>query len=235
MVRNTRLIMALAACGVLAAGVASANVPVPALSNVPRAMFIGPNAAFQATHSADRSKYNVTIVGTGGPINAAQVQVRMNVPGDTLTCWCNGLAGPRPYVFSGTTNASGIARLIISGGGCIQYGLAAIPGTSDFAGEVFADGVRMQEVGTVSPDAVDNSGRRPTELPPVWDPAGSCAPGLADAVEHTTPLATSAYDWCSDVGGGPGPAPDGAVGLNDGISIGDWLSGAYSCAGNAGP
>jgi len=114
---------------------------------------------------AHAAKYNVTILGAGGPINGAVVQVRMIAPGDTLACWCDTPVGPRSYVFQQVTNSSGVARFIIGGGGCIQYDLAATPGNLNYAGEVYADGVRMQEFGVVSSDAVDTAGRRATDTP----------------------------------------------------------------------
>lgn len=223
MIRNLRTIMALTACGVLAAVVASAAVPVPSLSNVPRCLQLHP-----AVSANPGSKYNVTILGTGGPINAAVVQIRMITVGDTLVCWCNTPAGPRPYVFQQSTNISGVTAFTILGGGCIQYGLGAIPGTLDYAGEVFADGIRMQEFGTVSSDAVDNSGRRATDSPR-WNPAGVCAAGLADAVEHTSPLQSAIYDWCTDFD------CSGSVALADGIIMTPFISAGSSCAGASGP
>jgi len=228
MIRNLRSVLALTACGVLAAVVASANVPDPATSTVPRCFQLHPSVALANSVPANAAKYNVTILGSGGPINAAAVQVKMITPGDTLVCWCSGLPGPRPYVFSASTNALGVARFVIGGGGCIQYGLAAIPGTLDYAGEVFADGVRMNEFGTVSSDAVDNAGRRATDTPR-WNPAGTCAAGLADAVEHTNPLATNTYDYCTDFN------CDNNSGASDAVIVTPFLAGAASCVGASGP
>lgn len=222
MIRNLRSVMALTVCGVLAAVVASANVPVPALSNVPRCLQLHPTVGPVA------AQYKVTILGTGGPINASAVQVRMITVGDTLACWCTPQVGTRPYVFSATTNAAGFAAFAIKGGGCIQYGLAAIPGNLDYAGEVFADGIRMQEFGTVSSDAVDNTGKRATDSPR-WNPGGTCAAGLADAVEHTNPLALAAYDYCTDFN------CDNASGATDAVIVTPFLSGAASCVGTSGP
>jgi hypothetical protein len=212
-----RKALMLAVCGALAVGVASANVPDPNLSTVPECLIITPG------NLGSLDDYNVTIAGSGGTITGALVEVRFNAVGDTLTCWCNSNAGPRPYTFSSSTNGSGVATFQIRGGGCIEKGLAAIPGNSDFAGEIYADGVKMQEFGTVSSDAVDNSGDRPTDTGNVWDPAGSCASGLADAVEHGTPLGSSAYDWCTDIN------CDGAVGLADGGYVTSALSQATAC------
>lgn len=225
-----RKVLMLAACGALAAGVASANVPVPSLSTVRECLLITPSTAIANGLAGNAGKYNVTIAGTGGVIAGSLVELRFITVGDTLTCWCSSNSGPRPYVFAQSTDGSGIARFVIAAGGCIEKGLPAIPGTVDYAGEVYADGVKMQEFGTVSPDAVDGNGKRPTEFSGgVWDPAGNCAAGLADAVEHGTPLGSSNYDWCTDFN------CDGAVGSSDGVIITPFLSQAASCTGNAGP
>ena len=92
---------------------------------------------------------------------------------------------------------------------------------------VFADLCKMQECGVVSPDAVDNAGRKSTDTP-VWNPAGFCATGLADAVAHTTPLANATYSWCTDINA------DHAVTLSDATMLTPYLANAVSCAGNAG-
>jgi hypothetical protein len=174
----------------------------------------------------------VTIIGCGGPVNAARIEIRFNIPGDTLICWCSATPDPGPppftHSFFQNTNVNGVATFNIRAGGCIQYGLVAIPGASDIAGEIFSDGVKMQEFGTVSPDAVDNSGRLPTSTSSLWDPAGTCATGLADAVRHTTPLSTATYDWCTDIN------CDNLCGVADAVILTPFLAGAASCAGDAG-
>jgi hypothetical protein len=221
--RFLRRVLALAVVGVASASLAYANVPDPTLSTVPRCVGVSPTGALA---------YRVTIVGSGGPINASRVEIRFNIPGDTLLCWCSVTPDPGPvpntHTFFQNTNASGVATFNIRAGGCIQYGLAAIPGASDIAGEIFADGIKMQEFGTVSPDAVDGSGRLPTNTASLWDPAGTCATGLADAVQHTTPLSTASYDWCTDIN------CDNSVGVSDAVILTPFLAGAASCPGNAG-
>ncbi len=223
MIRNLRAVMALTVCGVLAAVVASANVPVPSLSVVPRCLQLHPGIDVLLA-----SRYSVTIVGTGGPINAASVEIRMITVGDTLVCWCSPIVGARPRVFQQNTNVSGVATFTILGGGCIQYGLVAIPGTLDYAGEIFADGVRMQEFGTVSADVTDSGGKRATDSPR-WNPAGLCAAGLSDAVEHTAPIGTDVYDFCTDFN----------CNLDedfiDAAIVTNFMSTAYQCVGTSGP
>ena len=221
MIRFMSRVATLAAAGVLVASLASANVPVPELSTVPACVPIAPNGGLV---------YTVRIVGTGGPINASRVNVLFNAVGDSLVCWCTaqgGYVAGTPHSFFANTNGSGIATFNLFGGGCVENQLAAIPGDRNYAGEVFADFVKMQEFGTVSPDAVDNAGRVSTDTP-VWNPGGICATGLSDAVKHTTPLATAVYSWCTDIN------CDKLVTLGDATTLTPFLAQAVSCAGNAG-
>ena len=104
----------------------------------------------------------------------------------------------------------------------------AIPGSLKYAAEIFGDGIRLDELGIVSPDVVDNAGRRALDSPG-WNPAGTCAVGLADAVEHTGPIAESLYSWCSDMN------CDGQVSIADAVLMTPSLAGAASCSGDAGP
>lgn len=221
--RFVRRALALALLGVACASLASANVPIPELSTVPKCVAISPTGALA---------YRVTILGTAGPINASSVEVRFNIPGDTLVCWCSTVPDPGPvpatHSFFATTNSQGIATFNIRGGGCIEYLLSAIPGSWDAAGEIFADNVKMGEFGTVSPDAVDGAGRLPTGTASLWDPNGTCGTGLADAVQHTTPLATANYQWCTDVN------CDNLTGLTDAAILTPFLASSASCLGNAG-
>jgi len=224
---------ALAAVALSAAGPASAGGSadpglLPELCTVPRCFQMHPSTAIANAIPNHGAKYNVTIVGSGGPVASSAIQIRMITAGDTLACWCNGLPGPRPYVFQQSTNTMGQARFVIGGGGCVQYGLASIPGTIDYAGEVYADGVRMQEIGIVSSDAVDAAGRRATDTPR-WNPGGSCGAGISDAVEHTGPLANDLYDWCTDFN------CDAATGVADAVIVTPFLAGAASCPGTSGP
>jgi len=210
-----RKAIVVAALGLLVASVAAANVPVPELSTVPQCVPIAPNGGLT---------YKVTIVGTGGPINASRVEMRFITVADTLICWCTPRPTPRPPSYYATTNASGVANFNLRGGACIQYALAAIPGSLDYAGEIFADGVKMQEYGMVSPDAVDAAGNMATSSP-AWLPGGSCAVGLADAVQHTTPLASSTYEWCTDI------TCDKICGAADAVILTPFMAGGTSCVG----
>lgn len=222
MFRNVRRALAITACALLVAGVAAAAVPVPELSTTPQCLTLEPV-------NGPSMFYRVTVVGTAGPLNAASVTLVFRQVADTLVCWCSPRPTPRPPTFTGTTNVAGVVEYNLLGGGCVQFQLAAIPGTDKFAGDVFANGVRMGEFGTVSADAVDNAGNLPTSTNPVWDPLGNCAAGLADAVAHTTPLATATYNYCTDFN------CDGVTGLADATTVTPYLASGSSCPGNANP
>lgn len=218
--RNLRRAVLSVGAGVLVASLAIANVPVPELSTVKNCVPISPNGNIQ---------YQLTVRGTGGAINASRVNMLFNIVGDSLVCWCNTspwVAG-QPHSFFTNTNASGIATFNLRGGGCIEYGLTAIPGPRDFAGEIFADFVKLQEFGMVSPDAADVAGKLSTDTGG-WNPGASCATGLSDAVKHTTPLSNATYAWCTDIN------CDKAVSLADGLILTPYLAQALSCAGGAG-
>lgn len=190
------------------------------LSTVPIPIPLSPNGALT---------YQVRIVCSSGPVQNARVNVLFNTVGDSLVCWCAGSpwVPGAPHSFVAITNASGYATFNLAGGGCVEYNLAAIPGDRNYAAEVFADFVKVQECGVVSPDAVDNSGRISTDTP-VWDPGSSCQTGLSDAVRHTTPLSNGSYAWCTDLNG------DRLVTLGDGVILSPYLANSISCSGGAG-
>jgi hypothetical protein len=181
-------------------------------------------------------EYKVTVMGslTSYPCSAPQpipnsmVQIRFTNASDSLVCYCATVTGPRPRLFSVRSNALGQSSFRIAGGGCAERGNPAFPGPGKYAAEIFFDGVRVGELGIVSPDVVDNAGRRMLDSPQ-WQPAGSCAAGLADAVEHTGPIAESQYAWCSDLN------CDQQVGISDAVLVTPYLAGALACSGNAGP
>lgn len=160
---------------------AAAGIPDPTLSTIPNVIaFPGGTAA-----------YTVTIVGVGGPIAGATVDLRYTGAGDADACWCTGQVHP---TLSAVTNGSGIATFNVAGGGCLDP--ATIAG--GIAVEVFVNDIKLKEIGQVSPDII-------------MDPAGTCEVALSDAVQFTTPLSTGAYSFCFDLNS------DGAVGLTDAV------------------
>ncbi|TPW18038.1 MAG: hypothetical protein FD129_139 [bacterium] len=171
----------------------AAGIPDPTLSTIPNVV----------ASPGGLMPYRVTIVGLGGPIASANVELRYAVAGDTSACWCIGQVRPIPIA---VTNASGIATFNVSGGLCLNPSL--LPG--GVAVEVFVNEIKLKEVGQVSPDVVAA-------------PGGTCEVGLSDAVSYTTFLATSSYSYCYDINS------DGAVGLTDAVLFTTPASTGASC------
>ena len=186
--------------GVATTGAASAGVPNPSLSTVPN-IVLSPDGTMPTT---------IIVVGDEGPIDTALVQIVFSSETAGIVCWCTGQTQP---LIQGQTNASGVATFIVAGGGCVQPGLVTTPP----AVEVFANGILLAEVGTVSVDAVDDSGLLPTEG---WSPGTLCTSGLTDATEHTAPISTGAYSYCSDIDSDLDCDLDDAVALTPGIKTG---------------
>jgi len=122
----------------------------------PRCLLLSPDGSLE---------YRVTIIGdpspfcgpTPMPIPNSTVTIRFRHVGDTLTCFCSSIPGPRPHVFTASTNAFGEAVFHIAGGGCAALDDPAIPGPLKYAAEIFVDGIYLDELGIVSPDVVDNA------------------------------------------------------------------------------
>ncbi|HEX7880547.1 MAG TPA: hypothetical protein VF720_14125, partial [Candidatus Eisenbacteria bacterium] len=73
------------ALGLLSAPVvAMAGVPDPALSTIPNVVG-APNG---------QMAYKVTIVGSSGPIDSANVTLVWSTAGDTAACWCTSQNHP---------------------------------------------------------------------------------------------------------------------------------------------
>lgn len=153
----------------LAASVCWGGVPDPSLSTVPNVLGV-PGGSME---------YKVTIIGSSGPIDSANVQLVWTTAGDTATCWCPTQTHPS---VTATTNASGVATFNLALGGCLDP--AVIPG--GVAVQVYVNSIAFVQVGQVSPDVVS------THAPP-------CQVSLADAVDFTPDLAGSVYNFCHDL------------------------------------
>ncbi|MDZ4803993.1 MAG: hypothetical protein SGI90_03890 [Candidatus Eisenbacteria bacterium] len=183
------------ALGLVVAPVSAlAGVPDPALSTIPNVLG-SPNGGLA---------YRVTIVGTSGPIDSANVTLVWTVAGDTATCWCSTQTHPS---VSSTTNASGVAVFNLRLGRCLNP--ATIPG--GVAVEVFINSIKIKEVGQVSPDLTG------TALGP------PCEVALNDAVQFTFPLSTATYGYCFDLNS------DGTVGLSDATLLTAPVATAATC------
>ena len=203
--RRYQLLLAAVVAGVVMAGVANAGIPDPNLSDVPEVVFV-PGGGLQ---------YMVTVNGSEGPIDTATVQLVFSVEADGLIAWCTGQAHTN-RIISAQTNASGIATFDIAAGGCIDPARTA--GTPVV--EVFANGIKLAEVGCVSPDVVDNNGILPTSG---WVVGGIAVVGLSDAGFHTPAIKTGGFEYCTDLNS------DGAIGLDDASILTPWVKGGNNC------
>jgi hypothetical protein len=172
---------------------AAAGLPDPALSTIRNVLAIPGGTV----------PYTVTIVGTGGPIADATVELRYTAVGDADACWCTGQAHP---VLAAVTDVSGVATFSVSGGHCLDPATVA----GGVAIEVFVNDIKLKEIGQVSPDILAL-------------PAGSCEVALNDAVNFTGPLSTGIYEFCYDLNS------DGVVGLSDAVLFTGPASAAATC------
>jgi hypothetical protein len=200
---NRALAVALIA-GAIFAGTAAAGIPDPGLSVVP-------NVVMSPTGDLE---YVVTVNSSQGPLADSIVQIVFSSEVDAIVCWCAGQAHP---VVTATTDAAGQARFFIGAGGCIDPGLVATPP----AVSVYADGIKLREVGAVGPDAVDNAGLLPAQG---WNPGTTCEVGLSDAALHSPPVKSGAYSFCSDMNS------DLQVDLSDAVVLSAAIKGGATCS-----
>jgi len=195
------VLLAALVVGVATTGVSYAGVPNPSLSTVPN-IVLSPNGAMETL---------IVVVGDGGPIDTAVVQIIFSTEVAGLACFCVGQTEP---IVTGTTNSSGEASFFIAGGGCLDPAAVASPP----AVEVFANGYLLKQVGVVSVDAVDAAGNVPTD--PGWSTGGLCTAGLSDATKHTAPLKTGIYSFCTDLDSDLDCDLDDAIAITPGIKTG---------------
>jgi len=192
------------ACLIAGSATASAGIiPDPASSDIPNVV-VSPEGLLE---------YRVTIrSSTNTPLDGVMVLVKFNAAADGILCWCAGETHPE---IMATTNPAGEAVFFIRGGGCVDpAALGSIPA------EVFADGIKMAEVGIVSPDAVDAAGLFPTSG---WNPGGNCVVGLSDATFHTGAISAGTSAFCSDMDS------DGIVALADAVLLTAPIADGESC------
>ncbi len=203
--RRYQLLLAALVAGVVMAGVANAGIPDPNLSDVPEVVY-APGGGLQ---------YMVTVNGSEGPIDTATVQLVFSTEADGLIAWCTGQDHTN-RIISAQTNASGIATFDIAAGGCIDPArVAATPVV-----EVFANGIKLAEVGCVSPDVVDANGVLPTDG---WNVTTSTSVSLSDAGFHTPPVKTGVYEYCTDLNS------DLSVDLADATILTPYIKGGNNC------
>jgi hypothetical protein len=204
MAKSFRLLAAALVLGVMSAGAADAGIPDPNLSVVPNVLYV-PGGTLE---------YVVQINGAQGPVVDVVVDIVFSAEADGLICWCATESHPQ---ISATTDSNGEAHFFINAGGCIDPSQIAGPAVAT----VYADGIKMADVGAVSPDAVDANGVLPTAG---WVPGGICVVGLADAGFHTPPVKSGAYSFCTDLNS------DGAIGLDDASILTPAVKAGASCS-----
>jgi hypothetical protein len=187
-------------------GQANAGVPDPGLSTVP-------NVITSPAHPNTNLDYVVTVVGADGPIDSALVQLVFSTEASNLVCWCTGQARPIVQAYS---NASGVARFQIFGGGCLNPSTVVNPPV-----QVFANGVFLKQVGIVSVDPVDDTGKTPNQVG--YNPAGSCKSALSDASFVTPSLKSGSYNFCTDFN------TDLLVNLADAVIVTPAIKVGYVC------
>lgn len=186
----------------LASGMAT-GIPDPDQCTVPTVVF-DPDGTVP---------YVVQVRDTDGdPIAGASVEISVPAAVDAMICWCSGQVHP---VISATTDANGVATFTIIAGGCIDPDSLGGP-----AIEVYASGVKLAEVGAVSPDAVDAFGLFPWQG---WNPGGVCATGLSDAVLHNASIKIRKYSYCTDLDS------DGRITLIDAVLVTKPIRLSYTC------
>lgn len=212
MARFLRLGTLLAMVGVLAASTALAGIPDPLLSTVPNVVYCP---------KADLT-YKVTVMSSLGPVGGASVEVRINGAINNKLCWCTAggdapssgsTKNASPVSFTKTANGVGVASFNIAAGGCV----ARVPASRII--EVFANSIKIGEVGGLSPDAVDQTGKLPFDTG--YNPT-QCEVGLADS-SYLTPAFKGAANFCGDFNS------SGSVSLADVVIFTPHAKGAHSC------
>jgi hypothetical protein len=227
MARFLRLGTLLAMVGVLAASSALAGIVDPALSSVPNLVFCP---------TADVT-YKVTAMSSLGPVVGATIEVRVNTTANGANpkiCWCTvgGQAtsgGTKKSTtstvsFTSTTNGVGVAEFKIAAGGCVTHlvGVRFV--------EVFGNSIKIGQVGAISPDAVDQTGKLPTDTgyapndgAPI--PAPACVVGLSDTSYLTPAFKGTVFNVCGDFA-----FPYAVVGLSDVTTFTPHIKGAHACS-----
>jgi len=199
---GVRILLVACAAGVFMAGNAWSATPDPNLSTVPNVV----------VEPGGQLAYKVTVVSVDGPVVGAIVRLHVTPEGEGLLGWCSGQGHPD---IDATTNGSGVATFNVAGGGCLNPAALSAPPV-----QVFANGVLLRQVGVVSGDVVDDTGKLPTQG---WNPGPSLKVALSDAVYHTAPLKTGTFNFCTDVNS------DGVCNLTDAVILTPPIKAGHTC------
>jgi hypothetical protein len=208
----------------LCAAGAYANIPQADLSDVPDVITLSPGMGYTGNPIGE---FAIHVEGTVTGVASAFVEVEISPDADVLVAWCVGQAHP---LITGTADGSGDITFTINGGGCIDP--AEFFGAT-FIAQVRADGVVLEEVAMVSPDAVNSQGRVPTdfEVNNCEDTGGGpeTVVGLSDAVFHTRPIKLGEQEICSK-STSPFFGTGSEVNLTDAVNLTPYIKNSNVCA-----
>jgi hypothetical protein len=186
-----------------------AGIPDAAASSIPNVLIAPPCQGCDGS-----ANYEIQINDPIGPLEGVEVTLVFSENANALLAWCSSQERPQ---ISASTDQTGTATFRIYGGGCIEPSEApSLPVV-----QVFANGIFMAEVGIVSPDVVDPSGKKATD--PGWDPAGMAACSLSDGAYLGSYITLGIYDFCSDL------TRDGIVDLNDAVLMTPFMRSGACC------
>jgi hypothetical protein len=199
------LILCLVALSASATG-SLANIPDPDLSEVPEFLTLTPASTGGEGIELVAFPLTVSVIGQGGPVANALVELEFSEAADKLITWCDGSTHP---LVTGVSNANGDVTFVFYGGGCVTPGAFGGP---TYIWQARANGIVLQEGAVNSPDAVDTRGRTVTQnnqnnapanyvpncdlIPPITG-VPSATVGLSDAVYHTPAYSLSQPNECS--------------------------------------
>jgi hypothetical protein len=201
--RSYRLLLGVLVAAMVVPAAVYAGIPDPSLSDAPNVLY-SPGGDLE---------YIVTVNGSSGPIADATVQLVFSGEADTLVAWCVGQTHP---TIEATTDVNGEAHFFIGAGGCIDPSQVAAPP----AVEVFANGIKLNEVGAVSPDVVDAGGVLPWLG---WNPGPITSVGGNDGSFLGQYFKTSVYNYCADLNS------DGVVAGDDASLAGPAIKNSTGC------
>ena len=204
----------------IAAG-AYANIPDPALSDVPAAITLSPGTIYDGNPIGT---YVVHVEGPIGAVNGALVEVEVSPDADVLIGWCGNPYNQIHPLLTAFSDANGDASFTFYGGGCIDPD--EFEGAS-FIAQVRANTIPLGQPYLTSPDAVNSQGRTATQTEESNCTGGSTEVGLSDAVYHTRPIKLALPDEvCTKMT----PPFDGPIEVVDAVFLTPYIKNSNICA-----
>ncbi len=217
----SRLIrVSILAVAALAIAVGSyANIPDPALSDVPGAITLSPGSQYSGNPIGT---FLVHVEGQIGAVNGSLVEVEISDDADVLIAWCAAPFNQIHPLLTAFSDPNGDATFTFFGGGCIDpdefFG-------ATFIAQVRADGIVLGEPSMTSPDAVNSQGRTATDTEANNCESGDTQVGLSDAVFHTRPIKLGLVEACTKYT----PPFNAPVGLDDAVFVTPYIKNSNFC------